>query len=274
MTLSAAIAFKQGVSTSAAGVALIGVAGQPVTVSNGDNTDVQQWTFEMLDAPPTSTVSLGTVQDGILPSYVFTPDLPGGYYVHLRTKDKFGNVADDFRTFLVPEPSGRIIPAFKSTDRSLNAVINGAQNKRGWATFLEPYLRTVDRSPPSLTFVTSVLTTSLEQTAPAIVGVRKWDPAIIPPGATNFAARFYVIGAASNAGNAAKVDLFDKTGVAVVGGSTLTLPNIIEDEVSADVTSFFHTAPAGLIRCRAYVMTGGTSDKAIVYSARLVLTWS
>lgn len=144
MTVSAAIFFKQGVSVSAPGVALIGTTGTPVTVKNGNDTNVAEWVWEVIDVPPTSTVPVGVQLDGSITSFTFTPDVSGGYELHLITRDVFGNFAEDFRVFQVPEASGRIIPPFRATDKALNFIIMGNMNVRGWATFQEAYNREVD----------------------------------------------------------------------------------------------------------------------------------
>ena len=144
MSVSAAISFKQGVSTSAPGVSLIGVDGSSVTASNGNNTNVVNWLYEWIDVPPTSVIPHGVVQNGALPTYSFTPDVTGGFLLHLVTTDAFGNFAEDFRVFQVPEASGRIIPPFKGSDVSLNFIISAVMNTRGWAPFMEAYLRELD----------------------------------------------------------------------------------------------------------------------------------
>jgi len=144
MTVSASIAFTQGVQVGAPGVAIIGVDGTLVVVSNGNNTNVVTWTFAFVDVPPTSALPRGVVQTGASPTYSFTPDVTGGYLVQLTTFDIFGNFAIDYRTFQVPETSGRIIPPFKGTDQSLNFIISAVMNLRGWAPFQEAYDREVD----------------------------------------------------------------------------------------------------------------------------------
>lgn len=144
MAVTASIAFAQGANVSAAGVALIGVAGGLLVVSNGSDANVVRWRYEIVDVSSLSSLSIGIVQDGIQPTYLFTPDAPGGYLVHLTTFDEFGNLADDFRVFQVPETNGRIIPPFKSSDKSLNFFIGLVQNERGWAPFMETYLRAFD----------------------------------------------------------------------------------------------------------------------------------
>lgn len=146
MPVVASIAFKQGATVGAPGYALIGTDGTAVTVSNGNDAAVENWLFEVVDAPPTSAVPRGVIQNGTLPTYTFTPDVPGGYEFHLVVTDQFGNFAEDFRVFQVAEPSGRYITSFKATDLALNFTIPPATspNARGWAPLMEAYLRTVD----------------------------------------------------------------------------------------------------------------------------------
>lgn len=144
MTVNAAIAFKQGATTTAPGVAMIGTTGTSVIVSNGDDTNVENWEYEVVDVPPTSTVATGVQSDGGVPSYTFTPDIAGGYLLHIVVTDADGNTAEDYRVFQVYETSGRIIPPFKATDIALNFIISGHMNTRGWATFQGAYDKEVD----------------------------------------------------------------------------------------------------------------------------------
>jgi hypothetical protein len=145
MPISAAIKFTQGVTTAPAGQALFGVAGQAVVVSNGNDQAVKLWTFEVVDAPPGSTVPVGVAQElGVLRTFQFTPDLPGGYLIRLTVLDDAGDVATDVREFGVLRTSGRHIPSFKSTD----AMLNYAGGKRGWSVFMEAWLTLLDSLNP------------------------------------------------------------------------------------------------------------------------------
>jgi hypothetical protein len=144
MSVSASLAFTQGAQIGAPGVAIIGVDGTPVVSSNGNNANVVTWTFTMVDVPTTSALPIGVVQTGSSPTYTFTPDTTGGFLLLLTVYDVFGNFAQDFRTFQVPEVSGRIIPPFKGTDQSLNFIVSSVQNLRGWAPYQDAYDREVD----------------------------------------------------------------------------------------------------------------------------------
>lgn len=139
MAVSALIKFVQGASTPPAGEALIGVLTTPVTCSNGDNSNVANFEWEMIDRPPGSVVPLGIVAVGLVPTFMFIPDVRGGYHLHLTTMDLAGNQAEDFRVFQVPEVSGHVIPPLDAVQAALNF---GAQS-RGWAKYLEDLLRFV-----------------------------------------------------------------------------------------------------------------------------------
>lgn len=137
MAVTASIKFVQGLSTPPAGEALIGVLTILVEVSNGDNSSVRSWTWEIIDVPPGSSVPTGVVASGDAPVYTFTPDVRGGYHFHLTTTDDFLNTAEDFRVFQVPETTGHIIPPFDATAPSLNFL----GQLRGWAKYIEELLR-------------------------------------------------------------------------------------------------------------------------------------
>jgi len=137
MSVSASIKFTQGMSSPAPGIALIGVAAVPVVVTNGDNSNVLSWTWTVGDRPPTSTVPLGVIAAGSVPTVSFTPDVAGGYLIELSVVDLAGNRATDRRVFQVPEASGYLIPPFEAEAPALNF---GGQ-ARGWAKSQEELLR-------------------------------------------------------------------------------------------------------------------------------------
>lgn len=129
-----------GGGTGTPGQALIGNLSLPVTVQNNNNSQVATLTFEVVSVPPGSTVPTGIVQDGSVTTYLFTPDVRGGYEIHLTTKDVDGNFAEDYRVFQVAETTGRIIPPFKADANSFNF---GGQTL-GWAPYVDAYLRALD----------------------------------------------------------------------------------------------------------------------------------
>lgn len=145
--VAALLQITQGVTVVPAGQAYIGVAGTAVTWANANNADVVNWTFEFIDTGSgTSAVPIGVVQSGGVATFTFTPDVPGGYLMHLTVEDSAGNTSEDYRVFQIKEGSGRIIPPFGATDSMMNF---GGQSQ-GWAPYAAAYFREVDVVPPTL----------------------------------------------------------------------------------------------------------------------------
>lgn len=136
MSVAAAIKLTQGANTDLPGRSLIGDLSGPVNLSNGDNTNVVDWTWTVIDVPPPSAVPLGVLAAGFVPTTSFTPDVPGGYEIDLVVKDALGVTARDRRVFQVPEPNGLLIPPFLATDLQLNF----AGETRGWSPIMEGWL--------------------------------------------------------------------------------------------------------------------------------------
>ena len=161
MTVSASIAFAQpgGGGTGVPGFAMIGAKSLPVTVSNGNDSGVTQWTFAFIDVPRDSSVPTGIVQTGATPTYTFTPDQPGSYEVQITTTDGT-TTATDTRVFIVPESTGQIMPAFEETSAMDNYPLTVGHNDRGWARAAEDWLRTLDTPLATLTSGPIALTSS------------------------------------------------------------------------------------------------------------------
>jgi hypothetical protein len=138
----AAVQFTQGATVGTAGQALFGVDGTAVVVANGNNTNVQAWTFTIIDVPPGSAVPTGVVQSGSSPTYTFTPDVTGGYHVQVTVAaaDGTGVMVQDDRVFGVQTVTGRFVPPFKATD----SAVNFAGQMRGWAPYMEGWLDPLD----------------------------------------------------------------------------------------------------------------------------------
>lgn len=142
MPAIAKIKFTQGATIGVDGEALFGIAGSEVTVENaGDNPDIENYTFEMIDVPPGSANATGLVQDGAATQYKFTPTtgIPGCYLLRLTVRDTSGAIAVDERVFGIKEPDGNLMPSFKAKGTALNF----AGQKRGWAKFIEEWLRSL-----------------------------------------------------------------------------------------------------------------------------------
>jgi hypothetical protein len=138
--VAAAVQFTQGATIGPAGQALFGGTGTAVVVGNGNNTNVINWTFTVIDAPPTSAITPGVKQSGATSTWAFTPDVTDSYLIALTVTDSLGNSATDIRSFTVKRaPIGGFelwIPPFSATAPMLNF---GGQT-RGWAIAMEGWL--------------------------------------------------------------------------------------------------------------------------------------
>lgn len=142
MSANASIKFS-GSTTGAGGDgrALIGIQGETVTVANSDDTDVEQWQFEILYVPPTSALTRGVKQVySTDPNWTFVPDSSESFLIRLRVKDADGNESVDDRVFSVLEATGRLISPFKGSARSMNY---GGQTD-GWWPYHRAYQKAVD----------------------------------------------------------------------------------------------------------------------------------
>lgn len=146
MPVIAAIKFTQGVTTDDPGRALIGTTGVSVAMTNGDNTDVFDWTWELLTKPSASAIPSGVIAAGAVVTASFIPDVPGSYLGRLTVKDTAGNQAQDTRAFIVLEGSGRIVPPFRGDFASLNY---GGQVE-GWDPAMEQWLHSIDGKAPRI----------------------------------------------------------------------------------------------------------------------------
>lgn len=145
MSVAAAVKFVQGFVVGTPGQALFGVLTTNVTVSNGVNTGVVRWVFEVLAVPTGSAVPIGVAQDGPLSTWTFSPDVTGGYLVKVTVYSSGDQEqATDARCFGVPELSGHFIPPFTPRDEFGDAVLNFGGQTRGWAVYLETWLKYVD----------------------------------------------------------------------------------------------------------------------------------
>src|SRR4029077_6683835 len=102
----------QGMTTAPAGTALIGVAGQAVVASNGNDADLMYWEWGVLGAPGGSALLPGVKSQGGVATSAFTPHVAGGYNIKLTVRDRYGAQAEDTRVFQIAEATGRIIPPF------------------------------------------------------------------------------------------------------------------------------------------------------------------
>jgi hypothetical protein len=135
------IKFTQGANNPPAGQAIQAVTGVALVITNGDNTNVVTWLYQVIDVPPGSAIPIGTLSTTATAG--FTPDVTGGYQIKLTTTDNVANTYVDFRAALIPEDSvySRIIAPFSAASDALNI----SAQTRGWAPFMESYLHVIDR---------------------------------------------------------------------------------------------------------------------------------
>lgn len=115
MAVSADIKFDQGPNSDIAGRAVVGTTTDGlVTVSNGNDTGVVNWTFQVLYVPPGSAVGLTTQGPSAVPTFTFTPDVAGTYRIQLTVVGAIATDTDiDIRCFSVAFPNGVIAPPYQ-----------------------------------------------------------------------------------------------------------------------------------------------------------------
>jgi hypothetical protein len=138
--------FTQGINTAPAGIAAVGnLAGGPVIITNGNDSGIDNWTFEILDVPVGSSLSTGVIGSGVTNFASFTPDVSGCYRVRLIVSDLIGNFDVDIRNFGVPNSNGWIIPPYQKNPDPIDLSIksdelNFNSQGRGWADGVEGLL--------------------------------------------------------------------------------------------------------------------------------------
>ena len=137
---TALIKITQDATTDTAGRALIGDTANDVVFSNGSDTGVVAWAWELLYVPPDSALTLVTGTSSTL--NIGTPDVPGCYRVRLTVTDAGGNTDTDIRNFAVPTPNrDYIIPPYQGNPAPLPLVgerakpdeLNFGGQAFGWA---------------------------------------------------------------------------------------------------------------------------------------------
>lgn len=141
MSVAAALWFVQGMLSSSPGEGLRGgVTGTQVTTSNGDDSGIVEWTYEVLDAPPGSAIPIGIVQQGNVSQYNFTPDLVGSYLIQLTVLGADGSIDVDYRSFSINQASGRLIPPYRGDNIAMNfggSLVGWAETMREWLLYLD-----------------------------------------------------------------------------------------------------------------------------------------
>lgn len=117
MAATALLKFTQAtVGTGGNGIALSGVLGQLVTVSNSDNTDVLSWQIDLVYSESGTVVPatpFAFSDNGSAPTATFTPDVRRSFRFVLKVwsvLNRVGTPDIDIRNFSIPEQNGIIIP--------------------------------------------------------------------------------------------------------------------------------------------------------------------
>lgn len=215
MAAVAKLKFVQGLTIGTAGQALFGVIGTEVTASNDTTTDVQTYTYELLDVPSGSTHTTGIKQDGGAPTWKFTPDVAGAYLVKLTVKDANGLASISILCFGIKATNGKFTPPFTGKGSSVN--FDG--QKRGWAKYVEEWLAPDDE----IMFAVSdqaTLTTFTRAGTPRKIDMNKY-----PPRVGDYVRKVYFVAVLENADHSlaynAEVRLWDVTHDVLVAGTTL-----------------------------------------------------
>lgn len=127
---TALLAFVQGPNSAPAGQAVAGtLVHGAVTVSNGDDTGVVSWKFEILYVPPGSALVPPIVQGpGVTATFMFTPDVAGSYRLRLTVTDAQAVQDVDIRNFCVPfAAEGLIAPPYQRNPSPLPLTGVGAK---------------------------------------------------------------------------------------------------------------------------------------------------
>lgn len=287
MAVAAKIKFVQGMSDPPAGEALIGVAAVEVVVTNQNNSNVETYEWEMVDAPPGSSVSTGIMASGGVSTVSFTPDLPGGYILRLTVLDLAGNKATDFRVFQIVEASGYLIPPFTATANALNF----SGQTRGWAKYLEEMLRYLllgggggggvpDQFTYELTFLAAIESTD-SSSFTRVAGRRVTaDATRYPSSVTGLTKTMYFEGTVEVSNPATSVEIK----LVTAGGTDVT--DSLFSSVSVIPESFSLLVPygtsSGEIRTdyafdyevHVRLIGGSPGDVAIISAAQLVIRYS
>jgi hypothetical protein len=128
---TALIKITQGAITDIAGRSVKGVIDGATTVvfSNGDDTGVVLWTYELLYTPPGSGIAPTVQGPSVTDTYTMaTPDKPGCYRVRLTVEDAAGVEDVDIRNFGVDFPNvGFLVAPYQANPLPLPLVGVGAK---------------------------------------------------------------------------------------------------------------------------------------------------
>lgn len=171
--VASALKFTQGIYTDSPGKAVEGRPAVAVTLSNGDDTGVTKWTYELLDVPKLSAVVVAVLSSGGTATTTFTPDVPGCYRVRVVVEDVNGLQASDTRMFVALDYNRLIaLPGFNNaTDQEYNY----GSNTRGWTDLLERFSAELMANMPYVTI-------GIEMSTAAVVSAKSGRSDILVDG--------------------------------------------------------------------------------------------
>ena len=131
-SVTALIQFDQG-GPGTPGQAFVGATGSLVTVTNDSNLNVNSWQIDLVYTPPGSAVPVAVPlafnDAGSTPTASFTPDVVGSYRLVLTVWAVINRTGNDFdrdiRNFVIPLPSGLIIPPYQKDPDKLPTLASG-----------------------------------------------------------------------------------------------------------------------------------------------------
>lgn len=138
MAAIALLKFTQNSGTAGNGIAMIGVVGSVVTVSNSVNTDVASWQIDLVYTDPSSSIPAATPyafnDNNGVPTATFTPDVTRSFRWQLKVwsvPNRAGPPSSvDIRVFTVREPNGLIVPPAAVYPQPLPDPQTGAAGNR------------------------------------------------------------------------------------------------------------------------------------------------
>lgn len=163
-----------------------GAVGNPVTVTNADDTDVASWTLNLFAVPrgpeadSTSALLPAVIASGAAPPIVaaFTPDCFGAFMLNLTITGTDGSIVNDYASFQVPNERGWSKPGFK---QAVGSSKFGGQ-LLGWTYNTDKIQRDArvaalksNKLKQEHAFVDGIQQT--DQTSFVVVGGRRFNPA-------------------------------------------------------------------------------------------------
>lgn len=123
--MTALLKITQASHTDTAGRAVKGtLTDGTVVFSNGSNTNVSSWKYEVLNVPPGSAIPLAVQGPGGTATYTMgQPDVPGSYRVRLTVIHTDLSTDVDIRNLIVPFPNGLMCPPYQGIPLPLSPVL-------------------------------------------------------------------------------------------------------------------------------------------------------